>query len=386
MQTGHTKRLGSDHPGRDAVVHREIFQLAVLIAIAVVGFFVTRAVAENNRQVTIRDAEALYERGQRLIAAGRVGEAIAPLRRASVRDRDERKYALALAKALERHGETEAARAALLTLRERSPEDVEVNLALGRLAARRQDVTEALRFYHNALYAPWPAASARDRRDVRFDLIDFLLRHDQAGRALSELVAMKSDLPADAATHVRVGQLFARAGDTRQALEQYERALQVEPANKAALARAGMAAFALGDYVKARHYLRLAPDDAGDVARTREIVGFVLSSDPLASRIGSAERRRRLSESLAYVEQRLQRCQAHGGAPAAGSSGTPLDERAADLRKRVNASGVLEQDTIEAGLDLLGLVEQHLANACAPLTARDQALALIAQDSMARPR
>ena len=43
-----------------------------------------------------------------------------------------------------------------MTLRESEPEDREINLQLARLAASRQDVTEALRFYHNALYAPWP--------------------------------------------------------------------------------------------------------------------------------------------------------------------------------------------------------------------------------------
>ena len=247
METGNTTPIGDDNRLRNAVIHREILQIGVLILIAVVGFFATRAIAANNREVTLRDAEAWYERGQRLMSAGRVEEAIASLRRASVRNRYERKYARALAKALERNGDTEAARAALLTLREASPEDAEVNLALARLAARRQDVTEALRFYHNALYAPWPAESAGDRREVRFELIDFLLQHDQAGRALSELLAMAADLPDDAAAHVRVGQLFARAGDARKALDQYQRALRVAPADRTALAGAGTSAFTIGD-------------------------------------------------------------------------------------------------------------------------------------------
>jgi tetratricopeptide (TPR) repeat protein len=287
MDTNETIRVGVSYRGRDDLIHREILQIGVLILIAVVGFFITRAVAADNRDVSFRDAEAWYEHGQQLMSVGRVEEAIASLRRASVRNRSERKYVLALASAFEHSGDTEAARAALLTLREASPEDSEVNLTLARLAAQRLDVTEALRFYHNSLYAPWPRESARDRREVRFELIEFLLRHDQGGRALSELLAMSADLPNDAGVNVRVAQLFARAGDARQALEHYERALRLAPNDREALAGAGTSAFAFGDYIRARTYLRRIPDDGDDVAPTRQIVEVVLSGDPPHSHVES---------------------------------------------------------------------------------------------------
>lgn len=378
METSETNRV-SNHRGPDALIHREILQIGALMLIAVAGFLVTRAVAANNREVTFRDAEAWYERGQRFMSAGRVEDAIASLRRASVRNRYEQKYALALAKALERRGDTEAARAALLTLREASPENAEVNLALARLAARRQDATEALRFYHSALYAPWPVESVGDRREVRFELINLLLQHDQAGRALSELLAMVADLPDDAAAHVRVGQLFARAGDARQALDQYERALHLAPADTTALVGAGTSAFTLGNYLQARKYLRRAPDGVDAVARTREIVDLVLSSDPLASRIGSAERRRRLSASLDYIGQRIQGCRQEGPAAADGNPTTTLEHEIASLREQLKKSAVLDQDAVESGVELFGRIAQHLTKTCPPLTAHDQALALIAR-------
>jgi tetratricopeptide (TPR) repeat protein len=386
METSNTSRAADDPPGRDVLIHREIVQIGALILVAVVAFFVTRAVAANNRLMVYRDAEAWYERGQQLMSAGRVDEAISSLRRASVRNRYERKYAMALAKALERTGETEAARAALLTLREASPEDAEVNLALARLAVQRQDVTEALRFFHNTLYAPWPAESAGARREVRFELIEFLLQHDQLARAQSELLAAAADLPDDAAAHVRVGELFVRAGDARQALNQYERALGLAPGDRTALVGAGTSAFALGDYVQARNYLRRAPAEADGVARTREIVELVLSSDPLASRIGSAERRRRLAASLDYVEQRLQDCHGRGAADAGASPTSPVEQELAGLREQLKPSALLDQDAIEGGVDLVGRIEQQLATACLPLTARDQALALIAQSHAAESK
>jgi tetratricopeptide (TPR) repeat protein len=384
MDTSHTTPNGDDRRVRDALIHREILQIGVLILIAVVGFFATGAIAANNRETILRDAEAWYNRGQQLMSAGRVEEAISALRRASVRNRDERKYALTLARALEGSGDTEAARIALLALRGAAPEDAEVNLALARLAVRRQDVTEALRFYHNALYAPWKTDS--DRREVRFELIEYLLQHDQAGRALSELLAMAADLPDEVAAHVRVGQLFTRAGDARQALVQYERALRLAPSDRTALAGAGTSAFIVGDYLLAGNYLRQAPDDVDDVARTREVVGLVLSSDPLAGRVGSAERRRRLSASLDYVEQRLQACRHDDVGTTEDHPATMLAEEIATLRRQLKPSATVDQDVIEAGVDLFDRIEQHFSTRCPPLTARDQALALIARSHAAESK
>jgi Flp pilus assembly protein TadD len=372
-------RDDDDTRGADALIHREVLQIGVLMLIAVVSFFVTRAVAANNREQTFRDAEAWYARGQQLMAEGRIEDAVASLRRASVRNRYERKYALALARALSQKGDTEAARAALLTLREASAEDPEVNLALARLASQRKDVTEALRFYHNTLYAPWTADAAAERREVRFELIDFLLQHDQAGRALSELLAASADLPDEAAAHVRVGQLFARAGDARHALEQYERALHLAPADPVALAGAGTSAFSLGDFQLARSYLHRAPDDIDDVTRTREVVDLVLSSDPLARRVGSVERRRRVAASLDYLDQRLTACIAAGPSTDETHPAAALEQEAASLREQLKASTPLEQDAIEASVDFFGRIEQYVSKTCPPPTARDQALTLIAR-------
>jgi tetratricopeptide (TPR) repeat protein len=380
METTDTGRVEGGRPDDDALIHREILQIVVLIVIAVAGFFVTRAIASNNRETTVRDAEVWYERGQRLMSAGRVDEAIASLRRASVRNRYERRYALALATALARNGDTEGARASLLALREAAPQDLDVNLALARLAARRHDVTEALRFYHNTLYAPWPVESADNRREVRFELIEFLLRNNQQGRAVSELLAAAADLPDDAASHVRVAQLFAQAGDSRQALAQYERALRAAPTDKTALAGAGTSAFSLGEYLQAQNYLRRASDEVDDVARTKAIVDLVLSRDPLASRIGSAERRRRVFVSLDYLKQRLDACQAGGGNVAAEGNPTgTLEQETAGLREQLKPPAALDQDVIEGAVELFGRIEQHLATTCPRLTAEDEALALIAR-------
>lgn len=362
---------------RSAVIHREIIQLVVLIAVAVAGFLITRTVAASNRAMSLRDAAAWHQLGRQALAAGDVETAIEDFRRATVRDRTERTYVQALARALAQHRDDDEARAVLLTLRESSPDDAEINLDIARLAARRQDVTEASRFYHNALYAPWPAERADARRAVRLELIQFLLAHGQSGRAQSELLAMAADLPDDPAAHAQVARLFAEGGDDGRALEQFERALRVAPDDVAVLAGAGMSAFRLGRYTEARTFLHRVPGDVGEIADTRDVVERVVGDDPLTSRIGSTERRRRLNSILEYGRDRLRSCS------EARPRGQPTDEDAALEREaesfatEMERMAALEQDVIESGVDLVNRIAVHLSRTCGPPTARDRALSLI---------
>jgi tetratricopeptide (TPR) repeat protein len=369
-----------------ALIHREIVQLGVLILVALGAFLLTRAIAASNHEMSLRDAAEWYRRGQQAMAAGRLDDAIDSLRRATMRDRSDTRYVLVLAQALARKGDAEAARSLLLTLRESAPEDPEINLQLARLAVARSDVTEALRFYHNALYAPWPAEQADVRRGVRFELIRFLIAHDQAGRALSELLALSADLPDAAPFGLEVAQLFAWAGDDRHALDQFQRVLRGAPSNGTALAGAGQAAFRLGEYVVARTYLRRAPADVDAVKTMQEVVDLLLSHDPLASRLGSVERRRRLVDDLSYAQRRLTMClERHPTSPAADDM-LRLQREAQAFEDHLKPASLLEEDTIEAGLDLIDRIEKLVVQRCGPPTVLDQALVLIARQHGADAR
>lgn len=369
-----SRNFASDAEERSALIHREIFQLAALVVIAVAAFLVTRAVAASNRDMSLRDAAEWFRRGQEAMQSGRVDDAIDSLRRATVRNRDDKRYVLALAQALALKQDTEAARTVLMTLRESEPEDRDINLQLARLVATQQDVSEAVRFYHNALYAPWPLEQVEGRRDVRLELIRLLLAHDQPGRAISELLALSADMPDEASLRLTVAQLFAAAHDDGHALDQFQRALSHAPDDRTALAGAGMAAFRLGDYALAQSYLRRLPDDAGDLRDSRELVNLVLSRDPLAIRIGAAERRRRLVADITDVHQRMHACIENGNASAASAA---LDGEVEAFETQLTHTGVLEQDTVETGVDLIDRLEQDLGSRCGPATPLDRALALI---------
>jgi tetratricopeptide (TPR) repeat protein len=373
--------LNPDHPDstdqRSTIIDQEIVKLVLLIGIAVAAFFVTRAIAANNREMSLRDAAEWYWRGLGQLDAGHADDAIDSFRRATVKHRDEKRYALALARALASTRQYEAAGSALLALREAAPEDPDINLQLARLAADRQDVTEAIRYYHNALYAPWPAAQADARRQVRLELIRVLLTHDQVNRALSELVALSTDLPEDAAAHAEVGRLFASAGDSTRALDQFQRALRVAPDSGPALAGAGQAAFQAGDYALARTYLRHAPDDLDRVTETRELVDLVLSGDPLAARIGASSRRQRLVDNFTYADDRLNAClEAHPGEQASTNDMAVRDEAEA-FKTQMTPAATLDADTIETGVELIDRLERAVIERCPPSTLRDRALVLI---------
>ena len=44
------------------------------------------------------------------------------------------------------------------------------------------------------MYAPWPADQADARRQVRVELIRFLLTHNQVNRSVAELIALDGEL------------------------------------------------------------------------------------------------------------------------------------------------------------------------------------------------
>ncbi len=367
------------------LIHREVVQLVVLIALAVLGFFVTRAVAKSNNEMRLRDAAEWYDRGLRELDSDHLEAAIDAFRRAAVRNQHERKYMLMLARALARHDDNDAARGVLMTMRETAPEDPVINLALARLASSRGAFDEAVRFYHNALYAPWPPGHDDERRDVRLELARVLLAHNQGGRALPELMALSSEASTDPAKQLELADMFTRVGDRAHALEQYERALARHPDNRQALGGAGEAAFQIGDYRRASTYLHRLGPDAGDYARTRAVVDFVLSNDPLAARLGPAERVRRLRLDLSSAAQRLGQCVAIRRRDPADAADTQLQNDLAALQHQLKARAAPEQDVIDASIGAIERVVRRVTDTCGPPTPIDDALLLIVRRHRSDP-
>ncbi|MES1256556.1 MAG: tetratricopeptide repeat protein, partial [Acidobacteriota bacterium] len=223
-------------------VHREIVLVAMLAGITVAMFLLTRFVAEGDAALRRADAARLYADGLRDLDEGRVEDAVTALGRATARNPQAEPAWLALARALAEGRQEAAAGRVLMRLRDASPEDPDVNLELARLEVRRDDVASAVRFYQSALTALWRQGQAVERGRVRRELIRLLLDHQQPDRAMSEVLVLGVDLPADAASRNELGHLFLRAGSPSRAREQFARALEASPGDPDALAGAGEAA------------------------------------------------------------------------------------------------------------------------------------------------
>lgn len=362
-----------------ALIRREILVLVLLGVTAIAGFFVTRSVAEANSQMRMRDAADWYRAGEDRIASGQVDAAVSALQKASAIDRGNPAYRLALASALSARAEDDPARQLLLGLRQSTPESVAVNLQLARIEARRQNTTEAVAYYRNALHGQWDADQLPDMPRIRVELIRYLLDHGQQGAALPELLVLTANLTDDGPSQAELGQLFARAGDPGRALSHFERAIAADPEDAMALAAAGAAAFAIGDYAAADRYFRAAPQtDATNALRT--VTRLVLTKDPLLPRLSTRDRRGRLEEGVAHARSRLNAC----ASPTGGLAPDEVAKLAAFAMETVAFERTLKtialartSDVLDDGVRLIWQVENATAGVCGPPDPFGQALLLI---------
>jgi tetratricopeptide (TPR) repeat protein len=357
-------------------VHREMVVLVTLIGIAAAAFFLTRMVARSNRNMRLRDAAHWQQQGTNALAAGRAGDAAAALRSAAALAPEVGTYQLELGRALAANAEYGQARQVLLQFREHRPEDASVNVELARLESRGGDAAAAVRYYQHATAALWSDRDTELRRQIRLELVDVLLSRNLRSRALSELLVVSATLPDNATIRTRVGRMLLDAGDARRAEEQFAAVLRRDPRNPDALEGAGTAAFERGDYSAARRYLDRVPPASSGAGDLRLVTEHILARDPLATRIGAAERQRRLRGNVEYVSERLSRCAGLQEPDQTGKSG-PLESEIERLRQKLRRR-TLARDDIEAGVHLVWQIEQEIARVCKSTTPVDRALVLIA--------
>jgi Tfp pilus assembly protein PilF len=353
------------------VVRRETIRLVVLTAVAVAVFLATRVLAERAERIERQDAIAWYERGLQL-AASDPDQAAVAFRRAVGKHRGEKRYVLALAETLSRANHHEPAQRALQQLREFNPEDVDVNLALGRLARAQRDTTSAVRYFHHAIYAP--NSDAATARDIRLELVRMLLGEGETTQANSELLAATIDLPDDPALRVELASLFERAGNSDRAAEQYQRVLVKQPDHHVAMEGAIRTAFALGDYREVVRY-GLPATASAETRALSTTARAVISRDPLGSRLSAAERRRRLLQNISYLEQRWGEC---GPQPPPKPPDYPQTLTALRTAARRAAIG-RDTEALEAAVTSTDRLRSQIESRCGETTPIDRALAIIAR-------
>jgi tetratricopeptide (TPR) repeat protein len=364
------------------VLHKDILLLVLLSTVAVGLFLATKAFARRERDMERREAAIWYERGRTQSNSGNTEEAVESYRRALAGDRDNRTFALSLANALARGKHPDEARQAMLRLRESDPEDAEINLALARLEANVDQIADAEHFYQDALYGRWKGTQVDERRrEVRVELVRFLLKHGEKSPALSELDILGSDLPDNAATRIQLAQLFLAAGDPQNALKYFDEALRLEPQNSEVLTEAGEIAFRMGNYQKARHYLESSVAHGDESISTRSslsLIQSILSLDPLQPRLTIEERRLRLLRGIDYALSRTASCLESNSRNDQESDLRSLQADASKLQRTLHGPHPLPNaNEVRSDFDLIYRIEEAVNATCGDASGPDLALALI---------
>jgi tetratricopeptide (TPR) repeat protein len=372
--------------GRRFYLTREPVILTVLSALAVVFFLAVTGLSHFYAGQQASLGTRWFTRGVRDLKKQRFQAAVSELRTALLYSRDDYSYQLNLAEALLGEGRRDEASAYLSNLWEREPENGQVNLELAYIAAQKGENERALRYYHNAIYATWPGDQENERRDVRLELVEFLLGIDARTQAQSELIALAANLTDDPSEHTRVGDLFVQARDYEHALTEYSLSLKSVPQNPAALAGAGRAAFVLGRYSQAERYLQAAvtanPGDA-QLADQLKITALVLRMDPFRRQIQFAQRDRIIIEDFAVAGERVTSCAAAGNSNGPVLSPGPkhsLAENWTKLKPQITERGLRRNPELaELAMDLVFKIERQANVDCGTPTGTDMALLLISK-------
>ncbi|WP_161557140.1 tetratricopeptide repeat protein [Acidisarcina polymorpha] len=240
------------------VVLRDTIALLTLLVVTAALFTGTVFLFRSFTNLRSRLAKRWLARGEAALHNGHPELAVEDLRSALAYSPGQRTIEVELAEALAGAGRTQEATSYFNTLWEAEPGSGIINLQLARLAARQNNQDEALEHYRASIYGTWEGDGTTRRREVRLELIDYLIGMRRDEQARSELLIAVGNAPDDIPTRLEIAALMEKAGDPASASQIYKKILQHGAPNLAALEGAGRTAFALGNYAQARDYLEKA--------------------------------------------------------------------------------------------------------------------------------
>ncbi len=359
---------------------REPITLAVLLVLTGVLFALVGGLSRLHEAKQEELAHEWWERGTANMKAQKYAEAVVDFRTVLLYRRDNDDYVLNLAEALLGNGQIDEANAYLTSIWERQPENGLVNLELAHIAEKNGENESAIRFYHNAIYAVWPATEEAARRNARFELVELLLRTNDRAQAQAELIALAANVAGDPATEVRIGSLFLEAQDNAHALSEFELGLGSDQQNTEALAGAGRAAFELGRYVPATRYLQravAANSNDKDSASLLRIARLVVEMDPYRQQRRAKEREQAVVNAFAVAGKRLDSCNSKGS----GTAQQMLAQKWAGMKPQVTARNLRSNpDMMDNVMALVFRVERQTQDTCGAGSDADAALLLIARN------
>ena len=248
-----------DRLGRRRLIFADSISLVTLFAITVVLAVLTNYLYQSYASHQIVLANRWLERGEQALRDGKPQVAIDALSSALAFSPSQRDTEIKLAEALASAGRVQEATVYFNALLESQQGNGLINLQLARLAARQGNQNEAISDYQKAIYGNWEGDGYVRRREVRLELVDYLVEHQLFDQARSELLVASGNAPSDdLSIQLDIARHMEQAQDPADALHLYRTLLHRHGSLREALEGAGRTAFQLGRYVEAKHYLTRA--------------------------------------------------------------------------------------------------------------------------------
>jgi tetratricopeptide (TPR) repeat protein len=345
----------------------------VFLAIAAI-FAVDTFLAGMERKESRIEAARLFKQGQTLMERGENAQAIGRIRDAISIERGNRDYPRTLAQAQLAAGETAAAEATLTDLLQTNSTDGLASLIMARVLVKQGRFTEAVSYFHRAVYGQWDHDAAANRLRARFELIDLLAVRNSREELLAELLPIGDQPPRDLDMRTRLGRLFLLAGSPARAAVLFRGVLRDAPDNADAYAGLGQAEFAQSQYRAAQRdfqaALRLAPDNQA-ARKSLGLSNELLTLDPMLRGLGQEERFRRSLKLVELTQGEVGQCAGPQPAPELQEL---LDMASKALKAHVSAAR--QSDAADSNLDLAERLWARWKE-CQPPPAADSPLALV---------
>jgi tetratricopeptide (TPR) repeat protein len=249
----------SDRIERRRLIFADSLALITLFAITALLAVSTNYLYQSYASHQVKLADRWLQRGEQAMRDGKPQAAIDALSSALAFDPNQRNTQIKLAQALASAGRIQEATVYFNSLLESQQGSGVINLQLARLAVRQGDEAQAVNDYQRAIYGNWEGDGYVRRREVRIELIKYLIERQQLERARSELLVASGNAPGDdISIQLEIASLMELAQDPTDALHLYKALLHLHPSLREALEGAGRTAFQLGRYLEAKHYLNHA--------------------------------------------------------------------------------------------------------------------------------
>lgn len=350
--------------------------LAAVIAAIVLLFAFTGTLAKIwNRQRLDRASEQ-FQTGEQLARMGQHEEAIQHYLAALTLSRDNTQYELALALTLVKLDRLTQAEAYLAETLAADPTNAAANLSLARIAAGRNNMNDAVLYYHRAVYGLWADTPVDHRLQARLELADYLVSRGQTRAAVAELVAVESDTPADHALHMTLATRYLKYRVPDQAAAQFRDAAaekKDDPAAWTGLAEAEMAAGNYGAAEKAfQQAVRYDPRNKTLQARL-SLAEDVTELDPSVRLLGTVEQYKRSRALLQRASSALTAC-------TQDLPRLPVEAQAAENASR----GLLDHparrpviDDVNKNLGVVAALWKQRLAVCPKTPVKDDALSMV---------